>query len=266
MLKLTIFLPITRKDRLPKIGQQMRDLDTSGFDVSILAISDNKDVTVDDIKRVLPDKYHSKILTTGLPGASEFNIQARRGRITDVFTMARKHISPYGFVFVVEDDTDINSNALQCLSETYAAYSYQDLVGLVSGVQCGRHGFKMLGLWRAESDNVMVTLPYQEKEMTQQIDASGFYCMLTKAELFKSAKFRYGAFGPDVCYGVDLSKKGYQNFVDWRVRTGHDTGNKVLWPDANCITIKYVNVDGEWMLVNPESKKVIHDDILDDSL
>ena len=76
----------------------------------------------------------------------------------------------------------------------------------------------MIGGWRVDNiDNSkkISTIPYRKDNGIGRINASGLYCMLVKKELFQSHEFHVSAFGPDVNFGLYISKRGYNNFINW---------------------------------------------------
>lgn len=260
-MNITIFLPVTRKENLNWLFQQLNDLDTRGVVANVLVGIDNPDITPDDVREAYKSIFPLTVFTTINGKLEKKNIKIRRDRIANVFNMAATLIpADSQLVFVIEDDTQIKPNALQNLLHAYRSLTEDKVlrngkvvkgfkIGVVSGVQAGRWSVRMLGAWVADDPldpKQLKTLPYTNELIYQHIDAAGFYCFITPAEAFKSTPFRAGAFGPDVFYGLDLRGKGYENVLDWTVPTGHVTENEVIMPDEKCTTIEFNLIDNIW--------------------
>jgi len=258
---LTIFIPLSRPWRIDRMVEQLGKLNTDGFQTTLLFVVDNAEIKEGHIteafdKYELP-RYKTIFHFTNNPPASEHNANARRDRIKNVWLIAAEKVSnDADFVMTVEDDTDFDANALQALMSNYdnlTAAGKQ--VGLVSGVQVGRWGLKMIGAWRAdnvEDPKVWETIPFTRTEILEAVDAAGFYCFVTPAHLFKSAKYEWGWFGCDVMYGLECRQKGFENFIDWTVETGHVMQHKTLRPDESCIVARYERDGEKWKLTAPK--------------
>ena len=267
--KVTILVPFTRLWRLDAMIGQLSYLNVNNLDVNAIFIVDNKMISVDAIhnawkrwKCTMPLIY---VHNTGKKGEAEARVQPRRQRIADVMEIAKKFIpEDRDYVFVLEDDTDIRKDALlnlvndfDLLKNAMKRQGYaekvdapQIKVGLVSGIQVGRWGFKMIGAWRCDNPNdprLLETIPFTRKYLIERIDAAGFYCFLTTRKLFMEAKFEANYFGPDVNFGLELRRKGYQNFIDWTVIAGHVMKHITMLPDESCVVVEYTNGSGDPM-------------------
>lgn len=257
---LTIFIPLSRTWRIYPITERLAKLNTDGFQVTLLVVVDYNEITQGQLQEAfdkyeLP-RYKTIFHFTGNPGASEHNANARRDRIKKVWEIAAQKVpNDAEFVMTIEDDTDFDANALQALMADYDNLTNAGKqVGLVSGIQVGRWGLKMIGAWRTdniEAPAVWETVPFTRTEILEAVDAAGFYCFVTPAHLFKSANYEWGWFGCDVMYGLECRQKGFENFIDWTVETGHVMQHKTLRPDESCIVARYVRDGEKWKLTAP---------------
>lgn len=256
-----MFMPITRAWRVAEIAQMLGRLDTTGFDVELLVCIDNAEITHHYVRNAfekweIPLKY--RIITTGKYPVGEVNMARRRDRITEMLTFAQGHINDTDYVFMVEDDTVIESGTLHALYASHEACENAGMkVGFVEGVQVGRHGYRMIGAWRVddlEKPTVMQTIPYNPIDLLEKIDGGGLYCFIVRTPLFKAHKWywEHECFSVDVTFGIELRKKGYQNVIDWSVHTGHAQNDALpLYPSDRCVVVRYeVQPEGHWLLMN----------------
>lgn len=251
---ITIFLPMCREHRVDVMAKQIKKLDIEGLNVNLVIVIDNTAIPkefVDDIFQHRVPHLVRKIYHTSKPGASEFSVGARRERITQTFALGAKYIPlDTDIVFTLEDDTDFGSNSLMLLLWRYMLLKITTpKIGLVSGIQVGRWGYKIIGAWKADNPanlTMLKSIEYRNTGNSEEVDATGFYCFITPRELFCNTPFHFLPFGPDVHYGLDLRVKGYKNFIDWSVITGHNDNNFSLKPDNKCVVIKYEKVNDIW--------------------
>jgi len=242
-MKITILLPVSRLYRFSDVIKQIATLERGDNEISILLISDNPLITHerfrDCIKLYNISELRSYFVETRLPPLSEMNVPARRERIALIFNLAKSYIfKDSDLVFCIEDDTIIKSDYLLKLVNLYQGLSSSNIpLGLISGVQVGRAGIRMLGLWKCDNPldvQTLETLDWsKDNRGIEEIDASGFYCFVTSKKCFCDIKYKWGDFGPDVYFGLDLRRKGYVNFVDWDLITGHRTQAETIYPN-NC--------------------------------
>lgn len=256
-----IFMPITRAWRMNEIAQMLGRLDTHGFKCELLVCIDNANITEHFVANAF-EKYELtipyRIIQTKKYPVGEVNMASRRNRITEMLEFSKKHIGDTDFVFMVEDDTDIKPLAMKALIVDYANLTKAGAkVGFVEGVQVGRHGYRMIGGWRIddlENPQVMQTIPFRRDILIEKIDGGGLYCFITPTNLFKSHTWHWEAecLSVDVMYGIDLRKKGYQNFIDWTVEAGHVQQDKsTLLPNDKCVVVRYEKQPaGHWKLIN----------------
>lgn len=258
-----VVVPLTRKWAVEMQAKQLARMNRfTDINVELLVFIDNADITEAYVtnqfeKYEMPFAYH--IASSGRRAPQEVRLFYRRERIKEMLTMVQGEIlkirRTFDMLFMVEDDTQIQSDALQRLLTDYKELTDQNIkVGLIEGVQVGRHGIRMIGAWRMddlENPTVMATVPFNKSSFFEKIDGGGLYCFITPMELFLAHEFYWHdeCFSVDVTYGIELRKKGYTNLIDWTVTTGHaDQNGNVLYPNENCTVAEYHKVGDEWKL------------------
>lgn len=195
--------------------------------------------------------FHSlNVHLTGVEPGSPTNTTARRKRITENMTMLQKLVGDSTFVFGLEDDTFPPKDAF---TKLYAKITDKN-VGFVSGVEVGRWDIPYVGAWKMDEhrgSGELHSIPYRESH-TQQVDAAGLYCYVTRTRHFKRAKFSDNYFGPDINYVLSLRKKKLICYVDWDVKCGHlvEKTNRMLYPDENCALVSLVKEDGYCRIIS----------------
>lgn len=257
-------VPLSRKWAVELQARQITAMNRfSDVDIELLIWVDNKEISNDFIadkfeKHELPFPYTIK--NTGNSEPHEIRLFHRRDRIRDSLTQLQQHIRQhqrkYDMMFMVEDDTLIKVDTLQRLLMDWKELTEQNIkLGLIEGVQVGRHGIRIFGAWRMdnlENPTKMSTIQFNTNSFFEKIDGGGLYCFITPMELFLDHTFYWTeeCFSVDVTYGIELRKKGYTNIIDWTCVTGHtDQNGNVLYPNANCAVAAYEKQeDGEWKL------------------
>lgn len=265
--KVSVFLPLSRPWRVDAMAKQIVNLYLASHKiVEVLVIIDNKAISPQSVKDAFVNyncPYPVTTFSTGNPGASEYNMATRRARIVAVFELAKRLLSMESdFVFTIEDDTEFGDRSLVDLIMAYngVGWNYRHNVGIVSGIQVGRWGFKIVGAWKVdnyENPKVASSMPYKLNPTWQEVDAAGFYCFITPRKLFSMASFRYDHFGPDFYYGLSLRHMGCRNYINWAVTTGHVISpSKILWPDEKCVVVKFEKSQKEWQMTEPSAKNI----------
>lgn len=264
-MQTAIFLPISRAQHLDRLFHSLEVLRCRREQTTLIALVDGPDVLLGQVAEyVAASKFKEPWAVQypeqdGRPPSSD--IVGRRRRIAQVWNHARQLIpSSCQYVFTVEDDTIVPADSLEKLIYQYALQPY---AGFASGVELGRWGIPYVGAWSADSvyDPTKLTtlLPPDKPALTsgvQAVDAAGFYCYLTKRELFVGHDYRpfaAGQLGPDVEFGLAMRQEGRQCFVDWSVRCEHRVamGEPLTLANTRPLAVHFwrdVSGPGEWTM------------------
>ena len=247
MKKVIMFIPLTREWRAQTLASQIESLNTTNIDLTVLIYIDNPSIERKSVDQKFKD-IKTIIYKTREWHFSEINIGRRRERITKVFEKAKKWITKdYDYVFVLEDDTNLDTEILQ---ELIRGYETNSDVGIMSAVQAGRWADKIVGAWITDNPDrptTLQTVEYTNELVIEEVDATGFYCFIIKPEDYLSLDFRFNFFGPDVCAGIDLRRQGKKNFIDWRLKVDHVGRNGLVLVDKDCIVNKYRLIGNTWV-------------------
>ncbi len=246
---ITIVIPISRKDYLDRLFESLDALVIEGHEVNLLTYCDG-DYSVFEKARNLTmlSKFRDRLCVErrkGTPGSSNFKL--RRQRIADIHNEIKGLINSTDYIFLIEDDTLVPANALIRLMKHYK--DYPD-AGVISGIQVGRWGFKMLGAWRVNQlQNPTKIYSIRKNTGIQDIDAAGFYCCLMKVGSYTSHDFKpyQDILGPDFDFGLSLRQRGKRNYVDHDIECIHMTKKG---------DITFDNVDQVEFSYTPESDKM----------
>lgn len=182
----------------------------------------------------------------------KFNMDERRTRIAKLREMSKEYIGGSDFVFSFEDDTTLPHSALALLLD---AYEELPNPGFIQGAQIGRWGNRYIGAWRVDDINnpkeyrtIYHDFAYgPEGPGIEEIDAGGFFCYITPTKLYKEASYKWQEpCGPDVDYGLQLRRLGYNNYIDWSVQCGHKTEKETLECHAPVVEIVLTPKGTRW--------------------
>ena len=174
-------------------------------------------------------------------------IEARRIRIAENHERLRNIVKAYSpdLVWQVEGDAELPENTLERLLGHYIRLQDKDF-GYVSGIQVGRHGLYCLGAWEFYGRSRFDSIDHN-KTGIQDIDATGFYCLLAPAKVWLSGVCSWDGqrYGPDVVWGLSISKNKY---VDMDLHIGHKTSSGIIRPsDASTCNVKFYMENGQWI-------------------
>lgn len=255
-MNITIFVPLSRRDRIQTVAEQIAALDKRVQDTfNILVIIDHQKISESDVLKHFGRLCNKvTVVYSGLKPVPEMDLRRRRERITEVFRMAQARI-PFStdLVLTIEDDGDFNPSAMTTLLEDYDLLSQVSNVGLVSGVEAGRWAVKMVGVWNCDNPrnpSRIWSYPYKNNNVEiHEIKAAGFYFFVTSAELFRNTPLTFGDFGPDVFFGLSLSASGYVNYVDWNVQIDHVTPHGIIRPKDGIHSAKFEKLGESWRML-----------------
>lgn len=232
----------------------VKSLNKGTLEVGVAIVCDNKEISHEEIldafAPLVPNIAH-----TEKEKDNETDMTIRRQRICDVFTQGQELIDlSHDFVLILEDDTIVESDALikliqnwDFLEQVWDTIPFKG-PGIISGVQTGRWGNRIIGAWHVDNpkDPHTVYSASPDGSGMESVTATGFYCCLTTPELFCSATFRHDFLGPDFFFGLDVAAKGYRNYITWDVPCIHKTRTITLHPsDANSVTT-FINEGDYW--------------------
>lgn len=226
----TIILPISRADYLEGLFARLEDLQCDQEKTNLLCIVDgNPNLFVNVRNRVDQSKFKEKLCVklSSKKKLKHYSYLERRVKISEIHNEFKKYIKNCRYVFGLEDDTFIQPSTLKKLLKNYYMYPH---AGFIQGVQLGRWGIPYIGAWKIDdiyNPKKIKSISYSNsKKDLESIDAGGFYCFITKAEIYMAHDFKpFGNndMGPDFNYGIELRKMGYDNFIDWSISTIHKT-------------------------------------------
>lgn len=175
-------------------------------------------------------------------------INDRRKRIAEnqkILADKVREIKP-DLVWQLEGDGDLPETALEDLYAGYLTYRSKDF-GYISGIEVGRHGLYCLGAWTNITENSFESLDYKLRGI-QQVQATGFYCLLAPAEVWLKGKAEWNGepYGPDVVWGLSL--KDYKIYCDMEIKIGHlYKGKTISHPDyLSTENVKFYKENNKW--------------------
>ena len=256
--RVTVFLPLSRKDRVAHTCSQVMGLDVLGFDVDVVVVVDNPEIEVWEFIEILGDRLSSYSFTGAGPVDDQTDMGLRRQRICDVFALGASLLGDSELTFVLEDDTDIEPDFLVRLVDLF---DRTPDAGVVSGVECGRWMYRIVGAWDVDDPGdprKIESVVFRDIDEIQYVGATGFFCCLVKTDLFRDAVFRHDLLGPDFYFGLDLAAKGYKNVIDWSLRCGHATETIYLLPEMSDSVVRFDLLDGYWVRNQEEDPRDRH--------
>lgn len=254
----TVFLPLSRADRVKITCSQIMELDTYGLDLDVVVVVDNPAIHVHEFSSILGSRLASYAYTELGDVDEGTDMSVRRERVCNVFNLGADLVGDCEFVFILEDDTDIQGDFLQ---KMVGLYDRTPDAGLVSGVECGRWMYRIIGAWDVDdpvSPTKIESVVFRDIDEIQYVGATGFFCCLVRADLFKGAKFEHGLLGPDFYFGLGLAAQGFKNVIDWSLRCGHATGTIYLTPEMSDSVVRFDLIDGYWVRNQEEDPRARH--------
>lgn len=217
--------------------------------LNILAIAQVEDAKNID-KQIAKQTYQPTSKFIHLDEKPARGINSRRRRIAENHQILQdkvKEVKP-DLVWQIEGDCDLPEDTLSKLVADYMELRGKDF-GYVSGIQVGRHGLYCLGAWQFQEDFKMFkSLDYKAKGI-QEVDASGFYCLLAPADVWLKGlcEWDWDTWGPDVNFGISLKAQGYKIYCDMGIKIGHITARGTIHPDnPSTENVIFTESDGKW--------------------
>lgn len=235
---------LSRKWRIQAVADIMNEIDVGNLTTTFYVLIDNPLIYPEHIKNKIK-RDNVIIRKTKNGGMSEMNVNQRRKRIASNMNEIKDFVKTRddSYLFMFEDDTDFKDRTLLDLYVLHKRLSKKVKVGIMSGLQAGRWGMKMIGAWNIDNvknPTVYETIGYNKYGHIEEVDATGLYCFITKVKTLRKINFRANHFGPDVHFGEDLRVMGYKNYVYWRAKTIHVTKSRAITVDDKCVKLRYI--------------------------
>lgn len=227
---ITIILAVSRADFLERVITAIELLECNKDETNLLCIVDGDDQLYLRTRNLVNDTKFAERLTVKAnldDNRSKLDVPTRRRRIAAIHNQARGLVRhTHGYVLSVEDDTTFRPDALQRLLRVAVN---ERAFAMAEGVELGRWGVPYVGAWEADDVYELTQLKsiQNKQDITEatkhdNIDAGGLYFALIKADLYKYHEFTCeNGLGPDVNFGIDNRRLGFENFIVWQVPCVH---------------------------------------------
>lgn len=252
---ITIFCSFTRRWTVDRWLENLKSAKHDPTRTNLAIIVDTDEPMIyNKIKRYAEENgYRNFLGTINRDNApNEVRIPVRRQAIAAMKNASKTLIAQLDgdIIIGLEDDTVFTDLDF---SRLYNPIINGDKIGFVEGVQCGRWGVKIVGVWSVDDFEFVQkaeTLT-RGKDTWQEIDAGGFYGYATTKELYLNHDYYSSTgepWGPDVNYGLWLRNRGYRCFVNWDIVFGHNDYDKILYPDEKVSKVVYTRdiTTGKW--------------------
>lgn len=223
---LTVFCPFTRAWAVAPFFRALGASDVPFTDAAFVAYVDSNDEqlleAVSRAAEALPFRSAECHLSGRRPIGDGRGPRPRRERHA-MMREDSKALVGEGRLLLLEDDTLIPTDTFSLLSETARDCDW------VIGAEVGRWGeTHPPGVWRITTGDGAWKLKeaiLPGEAATEQADATGFYCVLTSAAVYREADFSawHDALSLDVHATWRLTLTGRRLMVDWRVPCVHLT-------------------------------------------
>lgn len=246
-MRIKIVLPISRDTYLSDVFSSLSFLELPNDEISLLVYVDGDARLLNTAKNyVLKSRFgdNYSVIHRNKGVASNGDMFTRRNRIASVHNEIQAYLGNASHLFLIEDDTQFPAHTLKSLIKNYDAFT-----GIVSGIQAGRHGYKHLGLWNVDDVyNPTRIFSITRSQGIKNIDATGLYCMLVKADYYKQHVFKPfdTILGPDFDFGLSLRQLGLNNKADFSVNCLHLTPKDKIDAQDDIIQIEFIKTSESW--------------------
>jgi hypothetical protein len=216
---ITVILLVSRDFLLDKLFTRLNEM-SKPVETNILCLVDGDlNLYLKTRKLVDSSNFREKLTVRAENRKTPSNSQVyRRKRIAELHNQAKQYIQAGEYVLLLEDDGIPPKNAITKL------YENKSDVGFISGIELGRWITRYLGAWHMTPvDEVtrIESVTYEPNKIIE-VTAAGLYCMLIKKELYEQHEFKTGSnYGPDLDMGLELTRKGYKNYIDTSIIVDH---------------------------------------------
>lgn len=251
MNRVTIILPVSRKDYVDRIFAMLELLECDVSKTNLLVIVDGDNQLLVNVRnKVEMSRFNERLCFQfkSKHKTRHFDILGRRMRISDIHNKFKDSIKDCDYVFGIEDDTIVPTNSLIKLIKAYGIYPH---AGFIQGVELGRWGIPYIGAWKI--DDIYETTKIESTELKEglhEIDAGGFYCFMTKKDNYLNHFFKpFGNndLGPDVDFGISLRKLGLLNYCDYSIKCTHKTKHEdITFSNSEISRVSFIKRNNQW--------------------
>lgn len=257
---LTIFCPFTRRWAVDPWLENLRAVRHDPALTNLCIIVDDDEPYIGNMAKQFADKhgyrsFHVKNNPDWKP--NETRLAIRRMRVADIHNQSKDLIAKTdgNIIIGLEDDTVFDR--LESFERLYKPLATRADVGFVEGVQLGRWGANIVGVWEADD----VTNPTEVKTLLprstfdyEEITGGGFYGYATTRDLYMNHEYYTSSaqpWGPDVNFGFYVRQRGYRCLVDWQTIFGHKDYATTLYPDSPAVELVQIvynknKITGKW--------------------
>jgi hypothetical protein len=175
---------------------------------------------------------------------NESRVAIRRMRIADMKNQSKELVAKTDGQYIIGLEDDTVFDRLESFKQLYGPIVDDSSIGFYQGVQMGRWGVRMLGVWKVDDPikpmRAETVLPYNNQWTgMEEVDAGGFYGYATHRDLYLQHEYFTSSsqpWGPDVNFGLWVRNQDYLCMTDWEIVYGHNDYNNIGYPDKVSLT------------------------------
>lgn len=223
----TIILLLSRKFLIKELAEYLEQNDCDRTQTNLLVMVDGEGKLYNLAQKYFGKQNYNIVKIHWVKDHHEVNRSRvyRRRRIVELHNYAKEQLPECEFVLLIEDDGIPPKDGFKTLLKRFKEKSD---VGFIEGLQLGRWQSRYIGAWKVDNPfhlTEIKSIEYKPNKLIE-IDAGGFYFMLTKTEYYLWHKhFTNANYGPDIVYGLQLRKRNLKNYIDTSVEIPHYTEN-----------------------------------------
>lgn len=142
---ITIFIPVSRDNLLDKLFARLEILECNSETTNLFVYVDGDMRLYTRVQNFVANSKFAQRLCVQRKSPikqTKYSIERRRVRIANIYNEAKQYLQEAEYIFGIEDDTIVPTNALKKLLTTYQIRPY---AGFVSGWELGRWGTPYVG-------------------------------------------------------------------------------------------------------------------------
>lgn len=278
---ITIFCPFTREWAVEPWLEDLGNVEHDPALTNLCFIIDGNHHLIANTLKQYADKhgyrsFHVKINEDY--HVNEVRLAIRRQRIAEIKNQSKDLVrrTDGEYIIGLEDDTvfDRLNNFMQLIQPMIDNPD----VAFVEGVQLGRWGANMVGVWLADDNYTPLRIetlqpPPKGAGNHEHISGGGWYGYATPRWHYLNAEYHCSStepFGPDVNYGLWLNGLGKTCLVDWSINFGHRDYNKVMYADDPSVIVANIvfdkDNDGLWKRQDNEGSRYHYENLSSDQV